>query len=98
MGTKDDKTETFVTKITEDKDGNKNVYEISPDNYSDEVKAIYDKMDETDCVIQEVTPFEAIEDKKNDEKNEEDKMIEEDCKMSDLSSGSGNLLFSSMKF
>lgn len=90
--TKNDKTETFVTKIFEDKDGNKEVTEIKPENYNEEVKAIFE---ESDCVLQEIKPFDAMA-----IENKEDKMNEEEINKESVvsSDGSGKNMFDNISF
>merc|ERR1712004_856792 len=85
--TKNDKTETFVTKIFEDKDGKKEVTEIKPENYNEEVKAIFE---ESDFVLQEVKPFDAIEDKMNEEEINKESVVSTD--------GSGKNMFDNISF
>lgn len=54
---KDNETsETFVTKITEDKDGNRNVEKLDPRNYNSELKTIMEQMEETGAVLMDITP------------------------------------------
>lgn len=65
------KSETFITKITEDKDGNRNVENLIPENYSQELKAIMQEMEESGAVIREIAPREDSGDKNSI------KMIEE---------------------
>merc|ERR1712138_171423 len=61
------KSETFITKITEDKDGNRNVEKLSPENYSNEVKALVERMEETGAVLMYIaTPRkESVSDEEN---------------------------------
>merc|ERR1712014_546813 len=66
-----DNSETSITKIIEDKDGNKRVQKINPENYSDELKAIMNSMEETGAVLTEIPSDE------NKSDNESVKMIEE---------------------
>lgn len=105
--TEDDKTETFVTKIQEDKDGNREVTDLTPENYSEEVKALFEN---TDAIIQEV-PQQIEAEKVQEEPVDEDKMFEEKIKESTLiennsddnkskksNSSNGNEMFSSIQF
>merc|ERR1712014_234742 len=66
-----DNSETSITKIIEDKDGNKRVQKINPENYSDELKAIMNSMEETGAVLMEIPSDE------NKSDNESVKMLEE---------------------
>jgi len=50
-----EKSETFVTKITEDKAGNQEVQKISPENYSDELKALMVEMEESGAVLMDIS-------------------------------------------
>jgi len=66
-----DNSETSITKIIEDKDGNRRVQKINPENYSDELKAIMNSMEETGAVLMEIPSDE------NKSDNESVKMLEE---------------------
>merc|ERR1712007_424978 len=66
-----DNSETSITKIIEDKDGNRRVHKINPENYSDELKAIMNTMEETGAVLMEIPSDE------NKSDNESVKMLEE---------------------
>jgi len=65
----ENKSETFVTKITEDKDGNRNVKNLNPKFYNSELKAIIEEMEERGAVLMEVNP---------PVQNDEAKMLEEE--------------------
>lgn len=93
--TKDDKTETFVTKITKDIQGNENKMEIKPENYDNELKAIYDRMEESGAILQEVKPLEL--EAENDDKMEEEN-IKSNSFVDDKSNESGEKMFSDIKF
>jgi len=49
-----DNSDINITEIKEDRDGNRNVRKISPENYSAEVKALMEKMEETGAVLMEI--------------------------------------------
>merc|ERR1711976_72088 len=66
-----DNSETSITKIIEDKDGNRTINKINPENYSDELKAIMNSMEETGAVLIEIPSDE------NKSDNESVKMLEE---------------------
>lgn len=65
----DKKSETFITKITEDKDGNKNIEKLNPELYNNELKAIMEQMEETGAVLMEIAPKEHNETKMLEENN-----------------------------
>ena len=66
-----EKSETFVTKITEDKNGCKNVQNINPANYNEERKAMMERMEEAGIVLMDITEGSDSED------NNSVKMLEE---------------------
>jgi len=67
-----DNSETsIITKITEDKDGNRRVQKIKPENYSDELLAVMNSMEENGAILMEIPS----DDNKSD--NGSVKMLEE---------------------
>jgi len=104
--TENDKTETFVTKITEDKAGNKAVTDLAPETYKNEVNTLFE---ENDAIIQEVPlqveaePVPAIvdENKMFEEKIKQstvEKINSDDNKSAKSGGSSGNELFGDIKF
>lgn len=104
--TENDKTETFVTKITEDKEGNKAVTDLAPEAYSNEVKELFEN---SDMVIQEVpqqieaetVPAIVDENKMFEEKIKQssaEKIYSDDNKSAKSGGSSGNELFGDIKF
>jgi len=104
--TKNNDTQTFITKISEDKEGNKEVTDLIPDNYSDEVKALFDN---SDNIIQEVPqqieaeqmieePLNKDEEFENKIKLASKKTNNEDSSSKKSSDSNGNLLFSDILF
>merc|ERR1712085_172254 len=62
---------SIITKITEDKDGNRRVQKIKPENYSDELLAVMNSMEETGAILMEIPSDE------NKSDNGSVKMLEE---------------------
>merc|ERR1711976_835695 len=108
--TKNDKTNTVVEKIAQNKQGDVNITEIIPEKYDTEVKALFDNEGNEDLIIKEV------ENNQNnnmiaEEPLNEDQMFEEKIKESSNSfekvnnnednksnSNSGNMMFSDIQF
>jgi len=60
-----EKSETFVTKITEDKEGKRNIEKLNPNNYSTELKALLEEMEETGAILMEINPQSETEEDSN---------------------------------
>lgn len=95
--TNDNKNETFVTKITNNKEGNQIVEEINPESYNQELKEIHKIMEDNGAIIQEVNPF-AIEPENIDNADDDDNK-NTNCTISNVSNcNSRNNLFADILF
>lgn len=105
--TENDKTETFVTKISEDKEGNKEFTNLASESYGKEVKDLF----ESEGLIIKEVPQQIMAEKDKEEHVDEDKMFMEkikqyssentssdDNKSKKSDGSSGNMLFSDIKF